>query len=88
MIRLYDYHTVCRQFGNIVGEDIKRSDERLGAIPVKLAFNGIDPSFFDDNGKAYVVPMMHPKRTYTKVTVSSKYGSMMRKMLLFREPIR
>lgn len=42
------------QLGNIV---VKTKDPLSGwSDPVKLAFNGIDPSiFFDDNGKAYVV---------------------------------
>ncbi|MFH0758192.1 MAG: glycoside hydrolase family 43 protein [Bacteroidota bacterium] len=41
-------------FGNIV---VKTKDPLKGwSDPVKLEFNGIDPSlFFDDNGKAYVV---------------------------------
>ena len=41
-------------FGNIV---VKTQDPFKGwSDPVKLQFNGIDPSlFFDDNGKAYVV---------------------------------
>jgi beta-xylosidase len=41
-------------FGNIV---VKTKDPLAGwSDPVKLQFNGIDPSlFFDDNGKAYVV---------------------------------
>ncbi|HEX2976787.1 MAG TPA: glycoside hydrolase family 43 protein [Bacteroidales bacterium] len=41
-------------FGNIV---VKTKDPLTGwSDPVKLQFNGIDPSlFFDDNGKAYVV---------------------------------
>lgn len=41
-------------FGNIV---VKTKDPLQGwSDPVKLDFNGIDPSlFFDDNGKAYVV---------------------------------
>jgi len=40
--------------GNIV---VKTKDPLKGwSDPIKLAFNGIDPSiFFDDNGKAYVV---------------------------------
>lgn len=40
--------------GNII---VKTKDPMKGwSDPVKLAFNGIDPSiFFDDNGKAYVV---------------------------------
>lgn len=41
-------------FGNIV---VKTKDPLKGwSDPIKLAFNGIDPSlFFDDNGKGYVV---------------------------------
>lgn len=41
-------------FGNIV---VKTKDPFQGwSDPIKLQFNGIDPSlFFDDNGKAYVV---------------------------------
>lgn len=41
-------------FGNIV---VKTNDPFKGwSDPVKLEFNGIDPSlFFDDNGKAYVI---------------------------------
>lgn len=41
-------------FGNIV---VKTKDPLQGwSDPIKLQFNGIDPSlFFDDNGKAYVV---------------------------------
>lgn len=41
-------------FGNIV---VKTKDPLQGwSDPVKLDFNGIDPSlFFDDNGKAYVI---------------------------------
>ncbi len=40
--------------GNII---VKTKDPKKGwGSPIKLAFNGIDPSiFFDDNGKAYVV---------------------------------
>jgi xylan 1,4-beta-xylosidase len=42
------------QSGNIV---VKTKDPMKGwSDPIKMAFNGIDPSiFFDDNGKAYVV---------------------------------
>lgn len=41
-------------FGNIV---VKTKDPLKGwSDPIKLAFNGIDPSlFFDDNGKGYVI---------------------------------
>lgn len=41
-------------FGNIV---VKTNDPLKGwSDPIKLDFNGIDPSlFFDDNGKAYVI---------------------------------
>jgi alpha-N-arabinofuranosidase len=41
-------------FGNIV---VKTNDPLKGwSDPIKLAFNGIDPSlFFDDNGKGYVI---------------------------------
>lgn len=41
-------------FGNIV---VKTKDPLKGwSDPIKLAFNGIDPSlFFDDNGKAYII---------------------------------
>jgi xylan 1,4-beta-xylosidase len=41
-------------FGNIV---VKTKDPMKGwSDPIKLNFNGIDPSlFFDDNGKAYIV---------------------------------
>jgi alpha-N-arabinofuranosidase len=41
-------------FGNIV---VKTKDPMKGwSDPIKLAFNGIDPSlFFDDNGKAYII---------------------------------
>lgn len=41
-------------FGNIV---VKTKDPMKGwSDPIKLDFNGIDPSlFFDDNGKAYIV---------------------------------
>ncbi len=41
-------------FGNIV---VKTKDPFKGwSDPIKLAFNGIDPSlFFDDNGKGYVI---------------------------------
>jgi alpha-N-arabinofuranosidase len=48
-------------FGNIV---VKTKDPLKGwSDPVKLAFNGIDPSlFFDDNGKGYVVHNDAPDR--------------------------
>ncbi len=48
-------------FGNIV---VKSKDPLEGwGDPVKLDFNGIDPSlFFDDNGKAYVVHNDAPER--------------------------
>jgi alpha-N-arabinofuranosidase len=48
-------------FGNIV---VKTKDPMKGwSDPVKLAFNGIDPSlFFDDNGKAYVVHNDAPEK--------------------------
>ena len=42
------------KMGNII---VKTKDPKKGwGSPIKLAFNGIDPSiFFDDNGKGYVV---------------------------------
>ena len=48
-------------FGNIV---VKTKDPLKGwSDPVKLEFNGIDPSlFFDDNGKSYVVHNDAPER--------------------------
>jgi alpha-N-arabinofuranosidase len=48
-------------FGNIV---VKTKDPLKGwSDPIKLDFNGIDPSlFFDDNGKAYVVHNDAPDR--------------------------
>ncbi|MFO7669727.1 MAG: glycoside hydrolase family 43 protein [Bacteroidales bacterium] len=48
-------------FGNIV---VKTKDPLEGwSDPVKLEFNGIDPSlFFDDDGKAYVVHNDAPER--------------------------
>lgn len=48
-------------FGNIV---VKTKDPMKGwSDPVKLAFNGIDPSlFFDDNGKAYVIHNDAPEK--------------------------
>jgi alpha-N-arabinofuranosidase len=48
-------------FGNIV---VKTKDPLKGwSDPIKLAFNGIDPSlFFDDNGKGYVVHNDAPDR--------------------------
>lgn len=48
-------------FGNIV---VKTKDPLKGwSDPIKLQFNGIDPSlFFDDNGKAYVVHNDAPAR--------------------------
>ena len=48
-------------FGNIV---VKTKDPLKGwSDPIKLEFNGIDPSlFFDDNGKAYVVHNDAPDR--------------------------
>jgi alpha-N-arabinofuranosidase len=48
-------------FGNIV---VKTKDPLKGwSDPVKLAFNGIDPSlFFDDDGKGYVVHNDAPDR--------------------------
>jgi alpha-N-arabinofuranosidase len=48
-------------FGNIV---VKTKDPLKGwSDPVKLAFNGIDPSlFFDDNGKGYVIHNDAPDR--------------------------
>ena len=43
---------------------VKTKDPMKGwSDPVKLAFNGIDPSlFFDDNGKAYVVHNDAPEK--------------------------
>ena len=48
-------------FGNII---VKTKDPMKGwSDPIKLQFNGIDPSiFFDDNGKAYVVHNDAPDR--------------------------
>jgi xylan 1,4-beta-xylosidase len=48
-------------FGNIV---VKTKEPEKGwSDPIKLEFNGIDPSlFFDDNGKAYVVHNDAPER--------------------------
>ena len=48
-------------FGNII---VKSKDPFKGwSDPIKLNFDGIDPSiFFDDNGKAYVVHNDGPKR--------------------------
>ncbi|HLO59154.1 MAG TPA: glycoside hydrolase family 43 protein [Bacteroidales bacterium] len=48
-------------FGNIV---VKTKDPMKGwSDPIKLAFNGIDPSlFFDDNGKGYVIHNDAPDR--------------------------
>lgn len=48
-------------FGNIV---VKTKDPLKGwSDPIKLAFNGIDPSlFFDDNGKGYVIHNDAPDR--------------------------
>ncbi len=48
-------------FGNIV---VKTKDPLNGwSDPIKLDFNGIDPSlFFDDNGKAYVIHNDAPER--------------------------
>jgi alpha-N-arabinofuranosidase len=48
-------------FGNIV---VKTNDPLKGwSDPIKLEFNGIDPSlFFDDNGKAYVIHNDAPDR--------------------------
>lgn len=48
-------------FGNII---VKTKDPFKGwSDPIKLKFDGIDPSiFFDDNGKAYVVHNDAPKR--------------------------
>ncbi|MBK5723129.1 glycoside hydrolase family 43 protein, partial [Dysgonomonas sp. Marseille-P4677] len=48
-------------FGNIV---VKTKDPHKGwSDPIKLKFDGIDPSiFFDDNGKAYVVHNDAPNR--------------------------
>ena len=48
-------------FGNIV---VKTKDPKVGwSDPIKLNFNGIDPSlFFDDNGKGYVVHNDAPDR--------------------------
>lgn len=47
-------------FGNII---VKSKDPFKGwSDPIKLNFDGIDPSiFFDDNGKAYVVHNDGPK---------------------------
>ncbi len=47
--------------GNII---VKSKDPFKGwSDPIKLNFDGIDPSiFFDDNGKAYVVHNDGPKR--------------------------
>jgi alpha-N-arabinofuranosidase len=48
-------------FGNMV---VKTKDPRDGwSDPIKLAFNGIDPSlFFDDDGKGYVIHNDAPER--------------------------
>ena len=49
-------------FGNII---VKSKDPFKGwSDPIRLKFNGIDPSiFFDDNGKAYVVHNDGPKKS-------------------------
>ena len=48
-------------FGNII---VKTKDPMQGwSDPIKLNFEGIDPSiFFDDNGKAYIVHNDAPKK--------------------------
>ncbi len=53
-------------FGNMV---VKTQDPAKGwSDPVKLKFDGIDPSlFFDDNGKAYLVHNDAPPRDKTLV---------------------
>ena len=52
---------IAAELGNIV---VKTKDPAKGwSDPVKLQFDGIDPSFFfDDNGKAYVVHNDAPDR--------------------------
>lgn len=52
---------ICGGFGNIV---VKTKDPMKGwSDPIKLNFNGIDPSlFFDDNGKAYIVHNDAPEK--------------------------
>ncbi|PBJ15938.1 glycoside hydrolase family 43 protein [Flavobacterium sp. ACN6] len=51
------YMIVTAFTGNMGNIIVKTKDPKKGwGSPIKLAFNGIDPSiFFDDNGKGYVV---------------------------------
>ena len=69
-----------------------KNPENGWSDPIKLQFEGIDPSlFFDDNGKAYVVHNDAPAKAnerYSGHRVHKNYGIMMWRMIKwFREQI-
>lgn len=74
-------------FGNMVVKT--KNPENGWSDPIKLQFEGIDPSlFFDDNGKAYVVHNDAPAQGEERYSGHRviKYGIMMWRMIKwFRE---